>query len=568
MSFDEISRTIAQDQHLLPGETLEQGLKRACDTYGTNSEHAERLYNYAVKQWFMFASPVLANAGNDRGLPISCFLNTVPDSREGLLDHYTENAWLTSSGGGIGGCWSDIRSVGRRTSRGLTTTGLIPFVHVVDSEILAFNQGDTRRGAYAAYLDISHPEVLEFIEMRDPTGGDIHRKNLNIHHGITVTDDFMNAVADNNDWRLIDPHTKETTEILPARTLWMKIINMRLKLGEPYLYFIDTANRYLPEQLKDRGLRISHSNLCTEIMLPTNKDRTAVCCLSSVNAAKYDEWMGDEQFISDMIEMLDNVLQDFIDRAPKNLWRAVESARRERSVGLGVMGFHTLLMKRMVPFDSAAAIGLNRNLFKFIHDVATRTSLRLGTIRGEAPDMVGSGHRMAHRIAVAPNATNSLVCNLVSASIEPISGNSYTHKTKTVNFTWRNKELMKHIGTPEDNPDVWKSIHTNNGSVQHLDIGKRVKDVFKTAWEIDQNYVILHAHARQEFICQGQSVNLFFNKGDDIGYISRVHKAAWEKGLKSLYYARTRSVRRPENISKQIEREIKEDANECLACEG
>ena len=564
--FDDISRTVSADQHLLSNETLEQGLKRCADAYGTDIQHADRMYSYFLQQWVFPASPVLANAGTDRGLPISCFLSYVDDSRQGILDHYSENGWLTSNGGGIGTSWRSLRSIGRRTSRGLTTTGLIPFLHVADSQMLAFNQGDTRRGAYAAYLDVSHPEILEFVEMRKPTGGDINRKNLNIHHGVNISDLFMQSVLLDETWGLVDPHTKETVEIVSARDLWMRIINLRLETGEPYLFFIDTANAALPETQKNLGLRINGSNLCTEIMLATNNERTAVCCLSSLNAATYDEWADNKQFYRDVVEFLDNVLDDFIKRAPQpQMSKAVYSASRERSIGVGLMGFHTYLQSKMVPFDSPMAVGINRKMFDRINTETLIASRELGSIRGEAPDMIGTGLRNAHRIGPAPNATSSIVCNRVSPGIEPINSNSYVHKTKTLNFVWRNRELEKHIGMDEK---LWKSIHANGGSVQHLDVDQRIKDVFKTAFEIDQNWIIELASHRQQFIDQGQSVNLFFTKEDNIKYINQVHIDAWKKKLKSLYYVRTTAIGRPENITAPVEREIRSEQEECLACHG
>lgn len=548
---------------------MEAGFKRCAQSFGTDSNHAERIFQYLQKRWFMAASPVLANAGADRGLPISCFLNHVDDSRRGILNHYTENGFLSSYGGGIGGSWSDIRSNGMTTSGGVKSTGLVPFIKVSDSQTLAFSQGSTRRGAYAAYLDITHPEIEEFLVIRDPSG-DPNRRALNIHHGVNITDEFMLAVRDNVTYNLIDPHTGEVTKTLPARPIWIKILQLRLKTGEPYIHFSDTSNAALSKELKKLGLRINGSNLCTEIFLPTSADRTAVCCLSSLNLAKYDEWENDKNFIGDVIEFLDNVLEDFIQRAPKEyFWRAINSALRERSLGLGAMGFHTFLQSKMVPFDSVVAESWNKRIFSQIQEQADERSRQLGLLRGEAPDVCGSGFRNAHRLAIAPNATSSYICDGVSPGIEPTL-NSFSAKTKTLNFTWRNPILSKIIKDDK----VWRQIHADNGSVQNVEgLSQEIKDVFKTSFELDQRWIIEHAADRQKFIDQGQSVNLFFTADDDPKYINEVHTLAWEKGLKSLYYVRSRSTGRPENIANKLERQVRIDSqssgeSECLSCEG
>lgn len=568
MNRTEIAEKIAADQHCLPGETLKDARKRCADTYGTDAEHSQRLFDYMEKRWFCPASPVLANAGSKRGLPISCFLNYIADSREGILNHYTENGFLSSFGGGIGGHWSSIRSVGTETSGGVTTTGLIPFIKVADSQTLAFSQGNTRRGAYAAYLDIHHPEIQEFLLIRDPSG-DPNRKTLNIHHGVNIDDKFMEAVRDDKEYNLIDPHTGTVTKTVNARNLWFKILDLRMKTGEPYLHFIDTSNKRLPQELKNLGLRINGSNLCTEIFLPTNKDRTAVCCLSSVNLAKYDDWKDEKQFIGDLIEFLDNVLEDFIQRAPKEFfWRSIVSAMRERSLGLGAMGFHTFLQQKMVPFDSVIAKSWNKRIFSQIREQAEEKTKELAILRGEPSDIAGSGRRNAHLLAIAPNATSSYVCGGVSPGIEPTL-NSFSAKTKTINFTWRNSALEPYVTDDK----VWRKIHSNNGSVQEISgLSNEIKEVFKTSFEIDQRWVVELASDRQEFIDQGQSVNLFFTPDDDVKYINRVHVDAWKKGLKSLYYVRTTSIGRPENIADKIERKVRVDSessgDECLACEG
>lgn len=570
-----ISEIIAKDQHLQENESLDDGLKRVCLAYGSSPDHSRRLYDYAKQKWFMFASPVLSNGGTNRGLPISCFLNYVPDSREGILGHYSENGWLSSMGGGIGSHWSSIRTMGQRTSRNLKTSGLIPFLHVADSQILAFSQGSTRRGAYAAYLNISHPEVLEFIDMRKPSGGDIHRKNLNSHHGVNITDAFMQCVENDSPWELKDPHSGKTVDTVRARALWQKIIETRLNHGEPYLYFIDTANKAMPRELQERGLVSRGSNLCTEITLPTDEDRTAVCCLSSINAEKYLEWKEHPDFVGDLVEMLDNVLEDFIERAPgysEHFLKAVKSAKSERSLGLGLMGFHSFLQSRMIPFDSVSATAYATNIQKTIWERAVERSEKLARVRGAAPDC--PSRRNAHLIAIAPNATSSFILDGVSPGIEPVTANSYTAKTKSLNFTWRNKELYRWVGDPENNQEIWRKIHANNGSVQEIPgLPDDVKDVFKTAYEIDQAWVITHAAQRQRYIDQAQSINLFFNEVDDAKYISDVHRTAWKLGVKSLYYIRTQSIRRPENIQNKINRVLKDSPtvnadSDCVACEG
>lgn len=564
MNRQEIAETIAKDQHLLQGETLDDGFKRCAKAYQSNDSHGSRIYDYLAKRWFMAASPVISNADSPRGLPISCFLNYVEDSREGILNHYVENGFLSSFGGGIGGDWSAIRSKGQKTTAGVISTGLIPFIKVTDSQTLAFSQGSTRRGAYSAYLDINHPEIEEFLVFRKPSG-DLNRRCLNIHHGVNIDDTFMNAVLNDSDYDLIDPNSGKVVTSLKARAVWQKIIELRLETGEPYLHFKDTSNRALPQPLKDLGLQINGSNLCTEIFLPTNADRTAVCCLSSVNLAKYDEWKDNELFISDLIEFLDNVLDSFIEKAPRSqFWRSIHSAYRERSIGLGAMGFHTFLQSKMVPFDSVVAKSWNKRIFKQIREQADAATERLARERGEAPDIQGTGKRNAHLLAIAPNATSSYLCGGVSPGIEPTL-NSFTAKTKTLNFTWRNKELEKYV-TDEK---LWRQIHANRGSVQELDLSNEIKEVFKTSFELDQQWVIEHAADRQEFIDQGQSVNLFFTPDDDVKYINNIHINAWKKGLKSLYYVRTTTSRRPENIANKIEREVRTDSGtECLACEG
>ena len=571
----------------------------------TDYELAQRLYDYSSKYWFMFSTPILSNGGTTRGLPISCFLNYVPDSREGLSQHYDENIWLASSGGGIGGYWGDVRSSGVSTSSGSRSTGSIPFMHVVDSCMLAFNQGTTRRGSYAAYMDISHPEIEEFIAMRKPTGGDINRKSLNIHNGVNITNQFLDAVREDEPWRLIDPKSKECLKTVNARGLWWQLIQTRFETGEPYILNVDTCNEHLPREQKDLGLKINQSNLCSEITLPTDEERTAVCCLSSVNLAHFDEWSTDDNFIADMITMLDNVLELFIEsivdikvldsdysanfrrfknyvqQGKEGFSKAAYSAYRERSIGLGAMGFHSYLQGRGLPFESVFAASFNHRAFSTIRDRANEASLALGADRGEAPDMAGSGKRNAHLLAVAPNASSSIICGGTSPSIEPTRANAYTHKTLSGSFQVKNPYLDRLLAKKglkvKEREEVWKDIISHKGSVQHLDILEdEEKDVFKTAPELNQIWIVEHAHQRQQYICQSQSVNLFFTPppttapqeihDEFLQYVNDVHWAG-ANTLKSMYYLRSESVRDAENVNIKIPRVNLEDV-ECLSCEG
>lgn len=573
----DFAKEILRDRYMLPEEKSPQdAFARAAKAFADDEEHAQRLYDYASKLWFMFSTPILSNGGTARGLPISCFLNYVPDSRTGLAGHYEENIFLSSVGGGIGGYWGAIRSQGESTSIGNKTTGVIPFMHVVDSQMLAFNQGATRRGSYAAYIDITHPEVEEFLIMRKPTGGDVNRKNLNLHHGINVTDDFMQAVVHGEEWPLVDPNSKKVTKVVDARELWHRILEIRYETGEPYLHFIDTSNKYLPEPLKEKGLYIHTSNLCNEIYLPTAEDRTAVCCLSSVNLEKYDEWQDDMLFIEDLMRMLDNVLTYFIENAPIPLWRAIASAKAERSVGLGAMGWHAWLQKNGIPFESPMAVGQVHQIHKTMFVKAHMASKKLAAERGEAPDMAGTGLRFAHMFAIAPNASSSIICGTTSPSIEPWRANAFVQKTLSGSFLVRNPYLEEVLlAYPEYKADVegfWSSVYGNKGSVQHVEwLSEHHKEVFKTATEIDQHWVVEHAAARQRYIDQGQSVNLFFPEGCDKSYINSVHLNAWKGQLKGLYYLRSEAVKRAETISKKVERVIRPDFAEestCLSCEG
>ncbi len=573
----DFGKTTLKDRYLLPQESSPQdGFLRAAKAFSDNDEMAERIYNYASKLWFMFSTPVLSNAGSKRGMPISCFLNYVGDSREGLTGHYTENAWLASVGGGIGGYWGHVRSDGTMTSGGSQSSGSIPFLHVVDSEILAFSQGKTRRGSYAAYMDISHPEIIEFMEMRKPSGGDVHRKCLNLHHGINISDEFMQLIDNcikeptyDDTWNLVDPHTKKVVRTISARELWQKILETRVATGEPYLSFIDTINDALPESQKKLGLEVHHSNLCTEITLPTNDNRTAVCCLSSVNLEKYDEWKNDSLFIPDLIRFLDNVLQYFIDYAPEELFRARFSANNERSLGLGAMGFHAYLQSKGIPFESALAKAMNLKIFKTMKAQAVEESKRLAIKRGEAPDMEGTGMRNAHLLAIAPNASSSIICGTTSPSIEPYRANAYVQKTMSGSFLVKNKYLEKILEKKGINNDkTWTSILANRGSVLHVkELSDYEKDIFKTAIEINQQWVIEHASDRQQYICQGQSVNVFVPADVNVKELHEIHMLAWKRKLKTLYYCRSEAIKRAELVSKKVERTIIPEAD-CLACEA
>ena len=572
----DFGKTTLKDRYLLPEETSPQdGFMRAAKAFSDNDEMAERIYNYASKLWFMYSTPILSNGGTNRGMPISCFLNYVGDSREGLTGHYTENAWLASIGGGIGGYWGHVRSDGVSTSGGSQSSGSIPFLHVVDSEILAFSQGKTRRGSYAAYMDMSHPEIIEFLEMRKPSGGDIHRKCLNLHHAINISDEFMQLIEKciaeptyDDSWNLIDPHTKKVIRTVSARDLWQKLLETRVATGEPYVSFIDTINDALPETQKKLGLRVHHSNLCTEITLPTNENRTAVCCLSSVNLEKYEEWKNDPLFVPDLVRFLDNALSYFIENAPESVFRAKFSAASERSIGLGAMGFHAYLQSKGIPFESALAKAMNLKIFKKIKQEAVEESQRLAIKRGEAPDMEGTGMRNAHLLAIAPNASSSIICGTTSPSIEPYRANAYVQKTMSGSFLVKNKYLEKLLDKKGMNTDaVWQSIVAQRGSVLHLDeLSDYEKDTFKTSIEINQQWVIEHAADRQQYVCQGQSVNVFVPADVNIKELHDIHMLAWKRKIKTLYYCRSEAIKRAELLSKKVERTIIPEAD-CLACE-
>jgi len=574
----EFSHKTLQDRYLVGDEVSPQeGFARAAQAFADDEAHAQRLYDYASNLWFMFATPVLSNGGTQRGLPISCFLNYVDDSREGITGHYTENAYLSSFGGGIGGSWSDVRAQGTKTSKGSESTGVMPFVKVVDAEMLAFSQGVTRRGSYAAYLHMSHPEVEEFLDMRKPTGGDTNRKCLNLHHGVVIPDKFMEIIHKatkepgfDDSWELIDPHSGEVKKVVSARTLWVKLLQNRMETGEPYLMFEDAVQADLPDFQKRKGLQVNHSNLCSEITLATDEERTAVCCLSSVNLEYYDEWKKVPAFIPDLIRMLDNVLESFIQNAPPQLERAKFSALRERSLGLGAMGFHAYLQKNGISFESPLASAINYEMFDSIKSQAQNTTEQLAVERGACPDDDSCSVRNTHLLAIAPNASSSIICGNTSPSIEPFRANAYTQKTKSGSYLQKNKFLEELLEKYEQNTEsTWKSIVTNKGSVQHLEfLSEEEKEVFKTAVEINQSWVIEHAAQRQEFICQSQSVNLFFPPDVNKGELHNIHMLAWAKNMKTLYYLRSEAISRADNVSNKIKREIIFEQQDCLSCEG
>jgi len=576
--LSEQSRKLLKDYYCIEKETTPQeAFARAASAYSYGDKKlAQRIYEYVSKGWFMYSSPILSNApmpGKEpRALPISCFLTYVPDSLEGLIDHTAELRWLSVKGGGVGGHWSDVRSVSDKAP------GPMPFLHTVDADMVAYRQGRTRKGSYASYMDMSHPDIIEFINMRVPTG-DVNRKNLNLHHAVNITDEFMEAVRDNKSWHLKDPGDESIREVTPARKLWELLLETRYRTGEPYLNFIDTANKALPEAQKKLGLKIHGSNLCNEIHLATDESRTAVCCLSSVNLEHYDEWK-DTDMIRDLIRFLDNVLQFFIDKAPDTISKAIYSAERERSLGLGAMGFHSYLQKNHIPFDTIGSVAVNDAIFSDIKEKAVEESKLLAEERGEAPDMKGTGLRNAHLLAIAPNANSSMIVD-TSPSIEPWKANAFTSRTRVGSHLNKNKYLEQALEKVGKNTDeVWSSIITNNGSVQHLDfLDDETKSVFKTAIEIDQQAVVGLAGSRQKYLCQGQSLNVFFPAGANKRDLHQVHFNAWENGCKGLYYLRTETSNKAENVSQKVEREkldnvISVDFNnvekqdECVACEG
>lgn len=553
MELTDQALKLLRDYYMRPSEKdPKDSFRRTSKAFsGGDEELEERIFSHVEKNWFMFSSPILSNAPGrgpkPKGLPISCFLGYVPDTLKGLIDHTSELRWLSVKGGGVGGHWGDVRSVSD------IAPGPVPFLHTVDADMTAYKQGVTRKGSYAAYLDISHPDIQEFISIRIPTG-DVNRKCLNLHHGVNITNDFMEAVEKNENWDLIDPKTKKATSTFNARELWESLLETRFRTGEPYLYFIDTANKAYPQSQKDKGLYSRGSNLCIEITLPTNEERTAVCCLSSLNLEKYDEWK-DSTLVEDLTTFLDNVLEYFIGNAPADIWKARFSASEERSIGIGAMGFHNLLMKNDIAFGSQTAMELNDEVFSLIKERAVAQSLKLGKERGECPDMVGTGRRNANLLAIAPNA-NSAAISGTSPSIEPIKANAYVHRTRAGSHLIKNPYLLNVLEEKKQNSEsVWNSIIANNGSVQHLDfLTEQEKDVFKTAIEIDQNAIVRLGAQRQKYICQSQSLNLFFPPGTDKKYLHDVHYNAWKWGNKSLYYLRTETSNRAEILGNKIEK--------------
>ena len=582
--FDELGKIRLKESYMRDDEVSPQErFAYVSSKFGSNPEHAQRLYEHSSKHWLSYSTPILSFGRSKRGLPISCFLNFIEDTAEGLVDNYSETSWLSMMGGGVG-IGFGIRSASDKS------TGVMPHLKTYDASSLAYKQGSTRRGSYAAYLDISHPDIISFLEMRKPTG-DQNMRCLNLHHGINIPDAFMELIercmldheADDS-WELVDPASKEVREVVSAKELWQRILEMRMQTGEPYIHFIDESNRRLPQWLYEKGLRVHQSNLCSEIILPTNEKRTAVCCLSSLNLEYYDEWKNDPTFLRDIAEMLDNVLQYFIDNAPATISRATYSAMRERSIGIGALGFHAFLQKNSLPWESSLAVGRNKAMFADIRGKLDVVNKQLGLERGEAPDAEGTGNRFSHLMAIAPNASSSILMGNTSPSIEPYRANAYRQDTLSGSHLNKNRfldivikeEAKKH--NEDWYNDVWRSVIANDGSVQHLDwLDDWNKDVFKTSMEIDQRWVVQHAADRQVHIDQAQSLNVFFRPDSNIKYIHAVHFMAWKLKLKTMYYCRSDKIAKADKVSKRIEREvIKEidltamtgDESVCLACEG
>jgi ribonucleoside-diphosphate reductase alpha chain len=582
--FDELGVKRLQESYMMEGEASPQErFAYVSSAFGSNPEHSQRLYDYSSNHWLSYSTPILSFGRSKRGLPISCFLPYLDDSAEGLVSTLSEVNWLSMLGGGVG-IGIGIRSADDKS------VGVMPHLRTYDASSLAYRQGRTRRGSYAAYLNISHPDILLFLDMRKPTG-DPNMRALNLHHGINITDDFMHIIercmidpSADDTWELKDPHNGEVRETISARELWQRILELRMQTGEPYLHFIDTSNNAMPEFQKKLGLSIKQSNLCSEIILPTDKERTAVCCLSSVNLEYFDEWKNNKQFLRDVAEMLDNVLQYFIDNAPTTIPRAIHSARSERSIGIGALGFHAYLQKVQVPFESALAVSKNKQMFKHIREGLDHANLDLGKDRGEAPDAVGTGRRFSHLMAIAPNASSSIIMGNTSPSIEPYRANAYRQDTLSGAHLNKNKWLDYIIkekcdaDSKLDYNEIWSSIIANDGSVQHLEIlDEWTKEVFKTSMEIDQRWIVQHAADRQSYIDQAQSVNLFFRPDSSVKYIHAVHFMAWKQRLKTLYYCRSEKISKADKVSKKIERQVIEEIDlkqlaqsdeVCLACEG
>ena len=590
-NLTEFGKATLSDRYLGANESYQDLFARVASHYADNNLHAQRIYNYISNLWFMPATPVLSNGGTKRGLPISCFLNEAGDSLDGILDLWSENVWLAARGGGIGSYWGNLRSIGEKIGRVGKTSGIIPFIKVMDSLTMAISQGSLRRGSAACYLPIDHPEIEEFIEMRRPTGGDPNRKALNLHHGILITDAFMRAVETDEQWGLKSPKDNAVQSTVSARNLWIRLLTARVETGEPYMIFIDTVNRLIPQHHKLAGLNVKTSNLCSEITLPTGldkegRDRTAVCCLSSLNIEKYDEWENDENFVSDVMRFLDNVLSDFIENAPEQFSDATYSAMRERSVGLGVMGLHSYFQKKNISLESVMSKVWNKKIFKNIQKKVDKSSKELAEERGACPDAeeYGISERFSNKTAIAPTASISIICGGTSPGVEPIAANSFTHKTLSGSFNVRNKHLEKILEKyNKNNDEIWSSITTNQGSIMHLNfLTKEEKDVFKTAFELDQKWIVELGADRTPHISQAQSINLFLPADVHKRELHEIHFQAWKKGLKSLYYCRSKSIQRAENINNNLstnvennvyknnqnqaqEQEIEYD--ECLSCQ-
>lgn len=558
----DFGKAVLKDRYLLPNESYQDLFARVANYYCDDQEHAQRIYNYISDLWFMPATPVLSNGGSDRGLPVSCFLNEVNDSLNGIVDIWNENVWLAARGGGIGTYWGNVRSIGEGVKGSGKTSGIIPFIKVQDSMTLAISQGSLRRGSAAMYLPIDHPEIEEFIDIRRPTGGDPNRKALNIHHGVSISDAFMHAVEQDLDWDLISPKNKEVMSTMKARELWIKLLTTRIETGEPYILNIDHVNKKIPEHHKQLGLKVKMSNLCSEIVLPTGtdhlgKDRTAVCCLSSLNVEYYDKWHNVPEFIPDIMRFLDNVLEDFINKAPDSMANAKYSAMRERSVGLGVMGFHSFLQSKMVPMESVVAKVWNKKIFNHISEGVNQASKDLAVEKGPCPDAAECNimERFSNKTAIAPTASISVICGNSSPGIEPYAANSFTQKTLSGSFTVRNKHLLRLLTEKgRNNEQTWSSISTNEGSVEQLDfLSQSEKDVFKTAPEIDQRWMIEFAADRSDFIDQAQSLNLFLPGNVSKKFLHQIHYSAWKQGVKSLYYCRSTSIQRADKVSHQVQ---------------
>jgi len=579
--FDELGIKRLQESYMKEDETSPQHrFAFVSKSFGSNTEHAQRLYEYSSKHWLSYSTPILSFGRSKRGLPISCFLNYIEDTAEGLVENLSETNWLSMLGGGVG-IGFGIRSADDKS------TGVMPHLKIYDASSLAYRQGRTRRGSYAAYLDISHPDIINFLEMRKPTG-DQNMRTLNMHHGVNIPDAFMELIEKcmldpdfDDSWDLIDPASKEIRETVSAKHLWQQLLEIRMHTGEPYVHYIDTSNRELPQHLKDLGLKVHQSNLCSEIILPTNEERTAVCCLSSLNLETYDEWKNEPLFLKDVAEMLDNVLQFFIDNAPDSIARARYSAGRERSIGIGALGFHAYLQRNGIVFEGVMAKVANNKIFKSIRQGLNDANKQLGLERGEAPDAVGTGNRFSHLMAIAPNASSSIIMGNTSPSIEPYRANAYRQDTLSGSFLnknrWLDKILKEKLPDEQAYSDAWSSIIANDGSCQHLDIlSEAERDIFKTSMEIDQRWIIDLAADRQAYIDQAQSLNLFFRPDAHIKYIHAIHFMAWKKGLKTLYYCRSEKIGKADKVSKKIERNVIKEldmtqiaqGNDCIACEG